>query len=125
MQINFNPQIFAKIISGCGPYRLTSWESGSKIILEKEKLVGEKYASNQAMLQANPDKISYLIIPDEATAVLALKDGSVDICTDISPRQFEALRMDSSSKTKLQFLHRVYFNTIILISIPARIYFRI
>lgn len=93
-----------KIISGCGPYRLTSWESGSKIILEKKKnWWGEKYASNQAMLQANPDKISYLIIPDEATAVLALKDGSVDICTDISPRQFEALRMDSSSKTKLQF----------------------
>ena len=93
-----------KTISGSGPYRLVAWEAGSKIILEKKKAWwGEVFASSNAMLKAYPDKITYLIIPDEAAAVLALKEGSLDICTDISPRQFEALRMDSNSVSKLQF----------------------
>ncbi len=92
-------------ISGSGPYRLASWDAGSKIILEKKKnWWGEKLAQTNPMLKAFPDKISYLIIPDEAAAILALKEGSIDICTDISPRQFEALKTDSSSKLNLQFL---------------------
>jgi peptide/nickel transport system substrate-binding protein len=91
-------------ISGAGPYKLVSWDAGSKIVLEKKKnWWGEKLASTNSMLRAIPDRIEYVIMPDEAAAILALKDGSIDLLTDISPKQFDALKKDTTSNVKLQF----------------------
>jgi peptide/nickel transport system substrate-binding protein len=97
-------------ISGAGPYRLKSWDAGSKIILEKKAdWWGSKLAATNPMLSAYPDRIEYLIMPDEASSILALKEGTIDIATDISPKQFDALQKDNSSKDKLQFFTPTVF----------------
>jgi peptide/nickel transport system substrate-binding protein len=99
-----NSEMCKSKISGAGPYKLVSWDAGSKIVLEKKKnWWGEKHASTNSMLSAIPDRIEYLIMPDEAAAILALKDGSIDLLTDISPKQFDALKKDTTSNVKLQF----------------------
>ncbi len=97
-------------ISGSGPYRLKSWDAGAKIVLEKKtNWWGSKLADSIPMLSAYPDRIEYLIMPDEAATILALKDGSIDIATDISPKQFDNLEKDTSSKNKLQFFTPTIF----------------
>lgn len=96
-------------ISGAGPYRIKSWDAGSRIVLEKKNnWWGSPLKDKDLMLEAKPDLIEYLIMPDEAATILALKEGSVDIATDISPRQFKSLKEDSIYRDKLSF-HTVGF----------------
>lgn len=97
------------MISGAGPYQLKSWDAGSRIVLEKKQnWWGSQLKDKDLMLEAKPDLIEYLIMPDEAASILALKEGSLDIATDISPRQFKSLKEDSIYSDKLSF-HTVGF----------------
>ena len=91
-------------ITGCGPYALSSWDAGSRIVLKKKAdWWGEALKERNKLLQAWPDQIEYLIMPDEAATILALKEGSIDLATEISPNQFEALQKEEGGKGRLQF----------------------
>ncbi len=91
-------------IHGAGAYRLVSWQAGSKIILEKKNdWWGQKYQDQFISLKAYPDRIEYWILPDELTALNAIKDGSIDLTANINPNQFIALKSESSSSNSLQF----------------------
>lgn len=80
-------------IVGCGPYKLLSWQSGSKIILERKKnWWGDSLANQSSMLKAYPDKIEYWILPDENNALLELEKGNIDIMAEITPRLFVDLQ---------------------------------
>ena len=97
-------------ITGSGPYKLKSWDAGAKIVLEKKtNWWGSKLVDSIPMLSAYPDRIEYLIMPDEAATILALKDGTIDIATDITPKQFDALQKDTGSQNKLQFFTPTIF----------------
>ncbi len=101
-------------ISGSGPYKLISWEAGAKIILEKKQnWWGNTLAEANPLLKAYPDRIEYLIIPDEAATLLALKEGTIDLATDMSPQQFVSLQQDSSGKN-LQFFSPTVFQYVFL-----------
>lgn len=89
-------------IVGCGPYKLQSWQEGTKIILEKTKnWWGDTMGSRYPFLKAFPDKIEYWIIPEEASALIELEKGNIDIMSEITPRQFIDLK--NKSNTKLKF----------------------
>lgn len=89
-------------IVGTGPYRLVAWESGRRIILEKKKnWWGDSLAKVYPLLTANPDRIEYIILPDEATSILELKKGNVDIVSDLSPNVF--VELQKTEKDHLQF----------------------
>lgn len=97
-------------ITGSGPYRLLSWDAGAKIVLEKKtNWWGSKLAKTNPLLAAHPDRIEYLIMPDESAAILALKDGSIDVATEISPKQFDDLQKDKENKSNLQFFTPTIF----------------
>jgi peptide/nickel transport system substrate-binding protein len=97
-------------ISGSGPYKLKSWEAGSKIVLERKKnWWAEGMADSIPMMHAFPDQIEYLIIPEEAAAVLALKDGSIDLAIDINPKQFVELQNDNLNNQRLKFFTPTLF----------------
>lgn len=98
-----NAEMCKSKISGAGPYRLALWEPGARIVLEKKKnWWGNQLVNTNPMLRAYPDKIEYLIMPDEAAAILALKNGSIDLATEITPIQFHALQKEAVS-SPLQF----------------------
>ncbi len=88
-----NEDYCRKMITGCGPYRLASWDAGNKIVLQKKKdWWGDGMEKDYPLLTAHPSTIEYLVIPEEASAVLALKNKQVDLVTGLSAGQFEELR---------------------------------
>ncbi|MEO6189168.1 MAG: ABC transporter substrate-binding protein [Saprospiraceae bacterium] len=86
-------------IVGCGPYKLLTWQSGSKIILEKKKnWWGDSLVSKYPLLISKPDRIEYWIMPEEASALLELKNGNIDIISELTPKVFEELKDKDSDK---------------------------
>lgn len=75
---------------GSGPYRLASWVRGSEVVLEK---VGEP---------ANFERIVWRIIPEASTRTAELIAGNVDIITNVSPEQIEAI--DGSGRATVQIV---------------------
>lgn len=86
-------------IQGCGAYRLKNWESGTRIVLEKKaNWWGDSLASAYPLLAAYPKEIQYIVIPDEAAAVVALKNQSIDLLTGLSPKQYDELKNNSADQ---------------------------
>lgn len=116
----FNSSTFSRdSISGAGPYRLKKWETGQYLSLEKkEDYWGAEYTGEIADLTAYPNRLQYMIVPDEATAIAQLKSASLDIAGNISPVQFKTLKNDSSFAKDHLFLspeifrqYVIYLNT--------------
>ncbi len=63
---------------GTGPYKLTSWSSGSEIVLEKN----ENWWGDPDTLDI--DRIEYYIIEDESALALAAKGGQIDFVEGMS-----------------------------------------
>jgi peptide/nickel transport system substrate-binding protein len=80
-------------ITGSGAYRFERWETGQQIILEKKKdWWGEGMAEEFSVLQAEPDKLVFKIIPDPTASLAALKDGQVDVVAQIDAQDFADLQ---------------------------------
>ncbi|MGV3650606.1 MAG: ABC transporter substrate-binding protein [Devosia sp.] len=73
---------------GSGSYRLASWERGSQIVLEKVKDPGTF------------DTIIFRIIPEASTRTAELIAGNVDIITNVSPDQIEAVNASGTAEVK-------------------------
>jgi peptide/nickel transport system substrate-binding protein len=70
-------------IRGLGPYRLSRWENGQVLILEK-KSAKEK----------GPDKIIYRIVKDPAALLLEFRSQAIDGSSYISHKNFKKLTED-------------------------------
>ncbi|WP_300157011.1 peptide-binding protein [Solidesulfovibrio sp.] len=70
---------YAREPVGAGPYKLTSWEPGRKLVLD----VNADYFEGRPYI----DQVVYRIIPDPATMFLELKAGGIDMM-DLTPQQF-------------------------------------
>lgn len=91
-------------ISGSGPYRVESWESGNEVVLvKKDNWWGEKLAEDFPALSAKPDKLIYKPIVDNVTAIAALKSEEIDAMSNIDPNDFKELREDSLLKLNYNF----------------------
>ena len=77
---------------GTGPFILQDFVSDSSATLVKNPNYwgcDERYPQNKLPYV---DRVKYLIIPDEATAIAAIRAGKIDIIEHISPLQAQALR---------------------------------
>ncbi len=80
-------------IVGPGPYEFEEWVTGQRIVLNRKKdWWGDQLADEYPLLRAYPDKLSFLIIPDQSAAVVALKDQQVDVAGQIDAKDFTDLR---------------------------------
>ncbi len=104
---------------GSGGYKLAAWQSDQYIILEKHS---DWWAEdlNIEYITANPEKITFQIIPDDGAAVLALKNHQLDVMTDIPINEFQRLAKDSSFINHYNLLSPSTF-TVNFIGINARI----
>ncbi len=64
---------------GAGPYRLTAWEPGTKLVLT----ASDTYFEGRPYL----DEVVYRVIPDPSTMFLELKAGKLDMMS-LSPQQY-------------------------------------
>ncbi len=93
-------------ITGSGPYRLTSWEAGSALRLEKKAdWWGDGLSESHPTLTANPDEIIYRIIPDAGTSAAALRAGELDVALAVDPSTFVQLRDQPWMQDNYQFFH--------------------
>lgn len=95
---SFSSSVYSREkISGSGSYELAEWQTGQYILLRKKKdHWTEEFQGKRHSFTAYPDEIVFKIIPDEQTAIAALKAGAVDIMGDFSPEQYSALRKDTN-----------------------------
>ncbi|RLD21965.1 MAG: hypothetical protein DRI69_02565 [Bacteroidetes bacterium] len=91
-------------VEGAGPYKLVEWITGQHIILErKDNWWGDRVPDAPNLLHAYPRKITYRIIPDENSAIAALKDGSVDLMGKVSAPNFIQMRDDPQWQAMFDF----------------------
>lgn len=80
-----------------GSYRLASWDRGSQVVLEKIKDPGTF------------QNIIWRIIPEASTRSAELIAGNVDIITNVSPDQIEAVDASGTATVKaVQGTRRIY-----------------
>ncbi len=91
-------------VSGSGPYALEEWISGQRIVLRKKKnWWGDKLVVKYPLLKANPETIIFKPMSDVTTAVTELKAGSIDVMTQITPDQYNALKESTEGQANLNF----------------------
>lgn len=84
-------------LHGSGGYTIGSWASGQHITLQrKENWWGNTTGSASSYLTAKPERISFQIIPDNTTALLALQNRQLDVLDNIPVAEFEQLRQNTS-----------------------------
>lgn len=76
--VNFNPVTD-------GPFRLSKWEKNQDIILKADK-------SSFLHAENSVDEIVFKIVPDYNTKLLQLKNGELDLITDVNPDDVAGLR---------------------------------
>ncbi|MBO0360946.1 ABC transporter substrate-binding protein [Hymenobacter sp. BT186] len=80
-------------LPGCGPYTLTAWAKNRYLRLQrKSKWWARNVRNAPRWLQANAPQLDFRIIPDDATALLALRRGSIDLYPMPTAREFNRLR---------------------------------
>lgn len=89
---NIRSTPFARKPLGAGPYRLKSWEPGSRIVLE----ASPTYFAGKPRI----DTVVYRIIPDNATMFMETRAGRLDVM-DLSPLQY--LRQTSGPEWQSRF----------------------
>jgi peptide/nickel transport system substrate-binding protein len=81
-------------LSGAGPYKITKWDKGVSITLEKKKNHWTENCQENWYCQANADKIILKLNSNNASAVLELKNGLMDVSTMIDYASFTELSHD-------------------------------
>lgn len=80
----------SQFIEGSGAYELEEWTADQKIVLKKKKQWwAESLDSINSMFLNNADLLVYEIIKDNATAMLALQNGKIDVMGSVSSSDFD------------------------------------
>jgi ABC-type transport system substrate-binding protein len=99
-----DPSHHPERLPGCGAYRMAAWEIDRFItFVRKPHWWADKLQPTPPVLQARPLQLTYLIIPDENNAVLALRRHELDVLPQLSARGFKRLRTTDSTKQDLSF----------------------
>ncbi|WP_258179126.1 ABC transporter substrate-binding protein [Pontibacter ummariensis] len=95
----FNTPDFGRnpaLLQGSGGYVLEKWANGQYLTLKRKDDWWGNTTANTGHLTANPERITFQIIPENTTALLALKNRQLDVLDNISADEFEDLRKDKS-----------------------------
>ncbi|HXC03759.1 MAG TPA: ABC transporter substrate-binding protein, partial [Bacteroidia bacterium] len=91
-----------RFISGSGAYQLVEWKSSQYLLLKKKADFWGQVCSGQNCYFDNlPAEIEYKTIGDLSAAAAAFKAGNLDVIYAIRPKDFMALRENTSSPSRL------------------------
>ena len=86
---------------GAGPYKLTEWVKGDRIVMVRN----DAYWGPKATVE----KITWKIVPDVSTREAMLRAGQIDICYKPSPANVAALKADPKIKVDMPLDTRTIF----------------
>lgn len=79
-------------IGGSGAYKFTEWKTNKHVTLtKKENWWGDALEKENCYFEAFPDKLIFQTITDEATAIVSLKAGNLDVMRTIRSKNFAEL----------------------------------
>ncbi|GAB3287493.1 ABC transporter substrate-binding protein [Hymenobacter tenuis] len=91
-------------LPGCGPYQLKAWQSGRYLTLQrKPSWWADSLPAPPPELRAFPTQITYQVIPDAATATLALRRGEIDLYSMVPAREFARMQQSATDRARLRF----------------------
>ncbi len=90
-------------IIGSGPYRVTSWEPGQQMILERRENYWAK-ESNEPSLAAASKKIVFKFINDAVPMINALRDETIDVAIDLDTEQYKTIRHEPYLTERYDFV---------------------
>lgn len=98
---NFNNEKYGRqidFLNGIGMYKVTSWEAGSSIILEKKK--NHWTSSSKDYHEASfPEKIIFKVNKDDNAQMLEFINQSMDVSANVSMKTLNDLRTNSGFNT--------------------------
>jgi peptide/nickel transport system substrate-binding protein len=110
----FNSDRFSRdkdFLQGSGGYELDTWKTGEYIKLKKKQnWWGEGLSKATPYLAANPDKITFRIIPDNAMALRALKQQEIDVFAGIPADIYQQLNADKAFREKFNLFSPESYN---------------
>jgi len=91
-------------LPGCGPYRLAAWDTDRQLIFQrKAHWWADALPAAPAVLQARPQQLIFTILPDDATAALALRRHEVDVYPQVPARIFRQLQASPTARQAFAF----------------------
>lgn len=96
----FNHARFSRnkdFLKGSGGYELADWKTGQQVVLKKKQnWWGARVSSRVPYITARPASIRFSVIPENTTALLALKNEQLDVYAGIPANDFIQLHRDKS-----------------------------
>ncbi|MBD1395886.1 ABC transporter substrate-binding protein [Pontibacter sp. JH31] len=84
-----------ELLSGSAGYTLERWAKGQYVTVKrKDNWWGNTTGADGRHLAANPARISFQVIPENTTALLALKNRQLDVLDNIPVTEFVQLNQD-------------------------------
>lgn len=100
-------------IPGSGPYQLVSWEKDHRLrFRRKAHWWADALRPVPFALQAQPQRLEFVVIPDNASAALALRGGRVDVYPQVPVREFERLRTSAAAQRQLAFYTTLSYDVV-------------
>jgi peptide/nickel transport system substrate-binding protein len=100
----FNSDRFTRnkdFLKGSGGYELEQWDTGQAVRFRKKKhWWGDQLSAPLSYVTAQPQSIYFRIIPDNATALLALRNEQLDVLADLPVSAYQQLARDSAFTRK-------------------------
>jgi len=91
-------------LPGCGPYRLAEWEHNRHLLFQrKAHWWADGLHPAPFVLQARAQLLDYVIVPDDAAAVLALRRGELDVFPHMPASLFQRLENSAVARQELAF----------------------
>lgn len=101
-------------LPGCGPYEVVKWEKDRYLTFRrKTKWWADQLQTLPAVLQALPKHLEYVVIPDAATATLALRRGDLDVFPQIPAREYARLQTAPSTSNPLKLYSTLSYDVVI------------
>ncbi|MGV3639999.1 MAG: ABC transporter substrate-binding protein [Adhaeribacter sp.] len=102
----FNSDRFTRnkdFLKGSGGYELRDWQTGQYVSLQKKQgWWGDQVKPALPYLTAKPESIVFRVIPDNATALLALRNAQLDVLADLPVAAYQQLARDSAFTRQYQ-----------------------
>jgi peptide/nickel transport system substrate-binding protein len=98
-------------LRGSGPYQLASWQTGQQLTFVRKS---RWWADGQTApaLTAHPARLEFHVVPNPATALLALRRGELDVYPHMPGADFARLRTTDSAQ--FQFYTPASYRVVVL-----------
>ncbi len=91
-------------LPGCGPYRLVAWETNQRLRFQrKAHWWADALRPAPFVLQARAQQLAFVVVPDDAAAVLALRRHELDVYAQIPARLFQQLQGSKAAQQEFAF----------------------